>query len=125
MIQRVEQFKPYYMKNILKLAIIALAVNSAVAQNNPAPAGSKISAEEKQELKKMRKDLNLSDEQKAKIKEIHRERKANKEARKAMSKEARKEANQKDKAKVDEILNDQQDVKMTEIRKKRREFRKN
>lgn len=113
------------MENILKLAVIILAVNSAIAQNNPTSAGSKISAEEKQELKKMRKDLNLSDEQKAKMREIHKERKANKEARKAMSKEARKEVNQKDKAKVDEILNDQQDIKMTEIRKKRREFREN
>ena len=73
----------------------------------------------------MRKDLNLTEEQKAKLKEIHKEQKATQEARKAKSKEERKAAHQATKAKVDSILNNEQDAKMSEIRKKRREYRKN
>ena len=73
----------------------------------------------------MRKDLNLSEEQKARMKEIHKETKANKEKIKAMSKEERKAYMQSKKAQIDTLLNNEQDAKMVEIRKKRREYKTN
>lgn len=111
------------MKKIIVMFGLVLATLAISAQNPPAKA--KINEEERAKLKEMRKDLNLSEEQKTKLKEIHKERKANAEARKAMTKEQRRAANQETKAKVDNVLNDEQDKKMSEIRKKRKEFRKN
>lgn len=111
------------MKKLILVLSIALFSNAAFAQDKPAKGT--ISAEEKAKLKEMRKDLNLTEEQKAKLKEVHKETKANKETRKAMTKEQRKASHQVTKAKVDSALNKEQDAKMSEIRKKKKEFRKN
>jgi hypothetical protein len=106
-------------KSILFILLGIMSMSSVVAQD------STISKEERQQLKKMRKEMNLSPEQKAKMKAIHEERKASKEARKAASKEERKNMNKKDQEKVKEVLNDTQEAQHKEIKKKRREFRQN
>jgi hypothetical protein len=94
------------MKKLILALTISLLSNAAIAQDKPAKG-------------------EISTEEKAKLKEIHKERKAGKEARKGMSKEQRKAEHMATKAKVDNILNNEQDAKMSEIRKKRIEYRKN
>ena len=103
-----------------------LGIGFNMILNAQAPAQDpKISATEKEELKKMRKDMNLTPEQKAKLKEIHKSRKANHEARKARAKAERMAENKATKAQVDAILTPEQQVKRDSIHKKRREFKKN
>jgi periplasmic protein CpxP/Spy len=108
------------MKKSILIILLGIFSTSAIIAQDTA-----ISKEERQQLKKMRKDMNLSAEQKAKLKAIHEERKATKEARKAASKEERKAINMKTNEAVKEILNDNQEAQRKEIQKKRREFKKN
>lgn len=106
-------------KSILFILLGMMTLTTVNAQD------STISKEERRELRKMRKDMNLSPEQKAKLKTMHEERKANKDARKAASKEERKAMNKKHAEGVKEVLTDSQEIQHKEIRKKRREFKKN
>lgn len=106
-------------KSILLILLGIFAINSVVAQD------STISKEERKELRKGRKAMNLTPEQKAKLKAEHEARKATKEARKAATKEERKAMNMKHRDVVKEILTDSQEVQAKELHKKRREFKRN
>lgn len=106
-------------KSILFILLGIMTLTTIQAQD------STISKDERKELRKMRKEMNLTPEQKAQMKAIHEKRKAEKEARKAASKEERKAMNKKDQEAVKGVLNDTQEIQHKEIRKKRREFKKN
>lgn len=110
---------------ICLLAFTAAFNLTAQSDSSHRPHKGKLSKEERQELKKMKKDLNLSEDQKAALKEIYQKNKATKEARKSMTKEQRREAHKATRSQVDSVLNSDQDAKLKQIRKKRKEFQKN
>ena len=108
-------------KIIVTFGLFALTLGAVQAQGRD----TSLTKSERQELRKMRKDMNLTEEQKAKLKAIHDQRKATKDQRKAMPKEQRKIENMKTRDSVNSILTDEQEAKRKEIHKKRKEFKTN
>lgn len=118
-----------YMKKIIASALVlSLSIGAVQAQSTP--------AKEKKEFKKDKKaghmqDLNLSEDQKARMKTIREaqraEMKAMKDASltKEQSKAKRKEIHEKYRSQVQAVLNAEQKAKMEQMQAKRKEAGKN
>jgi len=126
------------MKKIIAILVIAFTSQLAFAQENASPEMKKANSERKMHHKKgkhkkeMMKSLNLSDEQKGRLKEM---KVANKQKRDAiqnnssLSQEQKKEQlkalKQDQRNGMQSVLNDEQKQKMKEMKAKMKDERKN
>lgn len=126
------------MKKIIAILAVAFMSQLAIAQENASPEMKKANSERKMHHKKgkhkkeMMKSLNLSDEQKGRLKELKTANKQKREAirnnsslTEAQKKEQLKALKQEQRNGMQSVLNDEQKQKMKEMREKMKDEKKN
>jgi Spy/CpxP family protein refolding chaperone len=115
------------MKKIITSALVlALTIGAAQAQTTSAPAGKK--HDKKEHKGEAFKQLNLTAEQKAKMKTLHQEQKKEMQALKSdkqANKEQRKAIHEKYKTQMESILTADQKQQLAKMKEERKASRKN